>query len=200
MPQSAADLGALSVNRAALPALRFPRRWVSRVALPLALVAGFAGLVLWASWDAIAPPVPVKVVPVRVQTGTVEVVGQELFRANGWVEPRPQPVDVPVQTDGAYRVKSVRVTPGQRVAAGQVLVELDDTRPALDLEAAGKRHDQRRAAVKAAEADANKGAVAEVNAKALIELAKAEGAADVTAAAADTARAAAAEDLGVVHA
>jgi HlyD family secretion protein len=192
MPNSAADLGALSVSRTApaASALRFPRRWGSRVVLPLALVAGFIGLVAWASWDAIAPPVPVKVVPVRVQSGAVEVVGQELFRANGWVEPRPLPVDVPVQTDGMYRVKAVRVTPGERVIAGQVLVELDDTRAALDLEAAGKRHDRRLAGLKAAEADANKAAVSGTNAKALVELTKAEFAADVTAAAADAARAA----------
>lgn len=192
MPNSAADLGALSVTRTApaASALRFPRRWGSRVVLPLALVAGFLGLVVWASWDAIAPPVPVKVVPVLVQSGAVELVGQELFRANGWVEARPLPVDVPVQTDGAYRVKAVRVTPGERVSAGQVLVELDDTRAALDLEAAGKRHDRRLAGLKAAEADANKAAVAGTNAKALVELAKAEYAADVTTAVADAARAA----------
>jgi hypothetical protein len=91
MAHPAADLGALSVSRTTptASALRHPRRWGSRVVVPLALVGGFAGLVLWASWDTIVPPVPVKIVPVRTQSGTVEVVGQELFRANGWVEPRP---------------------------------------------------------------------------------------------------------------
>ena len=53
-----ADLGALTVARSAIagPALRHPRRWASRVALPLALVGGFVGLVGWASWDVVARP------------------------------------------------------------------------------------------------------------------------------------------------
>ena len=139
------------------------------------LVAGFAALALWASWDLVAPPVAVKVVPVRVQTGTVEVVGQELFKANGWVEPLPRPIDVPVQTEGMYRVKEVLVNPGDRVAAGKPLVLLDDARAELDLEAAGKRHAKRLAAAKAAHADVKKAEVAVANAEAVVKLAKAEG-------------------------
>ena len=118
--------------------LRLPRRWWSRVFLPVLLIAGFGALALWASWDLVSPPVAVKVVPVRVQTGTVEVVGQELFRANGWVEPLPRPIDVPVQTEGMYRVKEVLVNPGDRVTRGKPLVLLDDARAELDLEAAGE--------------------------------------------------------------
>jgi HlyD family secretion protein len=99
-------------------------------------------------------------------------------------------VEVPVQTDGTYRVPHLHVTPGQRVTRGRPLVQLDDTRAALDLGAAGTRLDRRRAAVRAAEADAKKAEVAVTNAKAQVELAKAEGAADSTAAAAEAARAA----------
>ena len=133
-----ADLGALTVSRSApdAPELRLPRRWWSRVLLPLALVAGFAALALWASWDLVAPPVAVKVVPVRVQTGTVEMVGQELFRANGWVEPLPRPTDVPVQTEGMYRVERVLVNPGDRVGKGKELVVLGTARAELDREVA----------------------------------------------------------------
>jgi RND family efflux transporter MFP subunit len=186
-----ADLGALTVARSApaAPALRLPRRWASRVLLPLALVAGFAGLVLWASWDVVVPPVAVKVVPVRVQTGTAEVVGLELFRANGWVEPFPRPTDVPVQTEGMYRVKEVLVNPGDRVAAGKPLVLLDTTRAELDLEAAKNRHAKRLAAVKAAGAEVKRAEVAVTNAEANVTLAKAEGEADVNAAGADAAKA-----------
>lgn len=185
-----ADLGALTVSRSApAAALRLPRRWASRVALPAALVVGFAALVAWASWDAIVPPIPVKVVPVLVQTGTVEVVGQELFRANGWIEPQPRPTDVPVPTEGMYRVKEVLVNPGDRVGAGQELVALDATRAELDLEAAKKRHARRLAAAKAAAADAKRAEVAATNAEATVRLAQAEGVADANAAAADVARA-----------
>ena len=186
-----ADLGTLTVARAApdAPALRLPRRWASRVLLPLALVAGFAGLVLWASWDLVAPPVAVKVVPVRVQTGTVEVVGQELFRANGWVEPLPRPTDVPVQTEGMYRVKEVHVNPGDRIAAGKPLVLLDTTRAELDLEAARNRHAKRLAAVNAARADVKRAEVGVTNAETKVKLSKAEGEADVNAAGSDAAKA-----------
>lgn len=187
-----ADLGALTVARSAptVPALRLPRRWVSRVLVPLALVGGFAALVLWASWDVVFPPISVKVVPVRVQTGTPDVViGQELFRANGWVEPFPRPTDVPVQTEGMYRVKDVLVNPGDRVAAGKELVLLDTARAELELEAAGKRHARRLAAATAAAADVKRAEVAVTNAEATVKLAKAEGEADVTAATADAAKA-----------
>jgi multidrug efflux pump subunit AcrA (membrane-fusion protein) len=191
MANPTADLGALSVTRAAsqAPQLRLPRRWWSRVFLPALLVAGFAMLALWASWDLLFPPVPVKVVPVRVQTGAVEVVGQELFKANGWVEPHPRPIDVPVQTEGMYRVKEVLVNPGDRVAAGQPLVRLDDTRARLDVEAAKKRHAKRLAAAKSAHADVKKAEVAVANATVLVKLAKEEGAADVNAAKSEVARA-----------
>jgi multidrug efflux pump subunit AcrA (membrane-fusion protein) len=191
MANPLADLGALSVARSApsKPALRLPRRWASRVLLPLVLVAGFAGLVLWASWDLVAPPVPVKVVPVRVQSGTIEIVGQELFRANGWIEPRPRPVDVPVPTEGVYRVKEILVNPGDRVTAGKELVVLDTARAELDLEAARKRHAKKRAAAQAAHQELTRAGVAVANAEAAVKLAKVEGAADVKAAGADVVKA-----------
>jgi multidrug efflux pump subunit AcrA (membrane-fusion protein) len=190
-----ADLGALTVARSTpdSPELRLPRRWWSRVLLPFALVAGFTGLVLWASWDIVAPPIEVKVTPVRVQTGTVEVVGQELFRANGWVEPYPRPTDVPVQTEGMYRVKSVEVNPGDRVTAGKELVILDTARAELDRESADRQHAKFLAAAKAAHADVTKADVAVTNAEAAVKLATAEGEGEVNAASADAAKA----DAGV---
>jgi HlyD family secretion protein len=186
-----ADLGALAVRRAAPAAagLRVPRRWVARVVLPGALLAGFTSLALWAARDLVAPPAPVRIVPVRVQAGTVEAVGQALFQANGWVEPSPRPVDVTVQTVGQYRVREVLVNPGEWVTTGQPLLLLDDARAALDLEAAGKRHARRLAAVKAAKADVAKAEVAVTNTAAAVKLAKAEGEADGNAAAAELARA-----------
>jgi RND family efflux transporter MFP subunit len=186
-----ADLGALTVSRTGpvRSDIRLPRRWASRIVVPGVLLAGFTALVLWASWDLVTPPVPVRVVPVVVRTGAVESVGQELFKANGWVEPRPLPIDVPVQTEGMYRVREVLVNPGERVTAGQLLVRLDDTRAALDLEAAEKRHAKRLAAAKAARADAGKAEVAVTNAEAAVALVKVEGEADVNTFAAELARA-----------
>ena len=181
MAKTHADLGALTVERSAPPesSLRLPRRWFSRVLLPLALVAGFATLVLWASWDVIAKPSEVRVVPVRVQTGTVEVVGQELFRANGWVEPLPRPTDVPVQTESMYRVKQVLVNPGDRVSAGKELVILDTSRAELDLEIAERQHAKWLAAAKAAHADVGKAKVGVTNAEAAVKLVRAECDADM---------------------
>jgi HlyD family secretion protein len=186
-----ADLGALTVTRGAPAAteLRLPRRWGSRVLLPLTLVAGFAALALWASWELVVRPVEVKVVPVRVQTGAVEVAGQELFRANGWIEPLPRPVDVTVQTEGSYRVQTVFVNPGDRVSAGSPLVLLDDARAELDLEAAKTRHAKQLAAVKAAQAELKKAEAVVTTATEAVKLAKVEGAADVGAAEAEVARA-----------
>jgi RND family efflux transporter MFP subunit len=188
-----ADLGALTVDRSAAPELRLPRRWWSRVVLPLALVAGFAALLVWATWDVVAPPVAVKVVPVRVQTGTVEVVGRELFRANGWVEPLPRPTDVPVQTEGMYRVKQVLVNPGDRVTTCQELIVLDTARAELDVEVNERQHAKFLAAAKAARADAAKAGVGVTNAEAAVALVKAEGEGEANAATADAAKA----DVGI---
>jgi RND family efflux transporter MFP subunit len=185
------DLSALSVRReAAGPALHLPRRWLSRVLLPLALVGGFAGLAVWAAYDLIAPPLAVRVVPVQVRTGVIEEpAGAELFKANGWIEPRPLPVDVPVQTEGMYRVREVRVNPGDKVEVGQELVVLEDTAAQLGVEAARRRMARRRAAGRSAEADCGKAAVAVKNAEVVIELAKVEGAAEERAQAAAVAKA-----------
>jgi RND family efflux transporter MFP subunit len=110
-----------------------------------------------------------------------EPAGEELFKANGWVEPRPLPVDVPVQTEGMYRVREVRVNPGDAVKAGQELVVLDDAAATLGVEAAKRRLAKREAAERSAQADCGKATVALRNAEVAIELAKAEGAAEVMA-------------------
>lgn len=191
MANPQADLGALAVRRSStVPDLRPPRRWVSRVLIPLLLVGGFAALAGWAAYDRLVPPLAVRVVPVQAGTGvTDETVGEELFKANGWIEPRPLPVDVPVQTEGMYRVREVRVNPGDKVTAGQELVLLDDTTARLGLEAAERRLGKRQAAERSAKADAGKAAVAVKNAGVAIELAKAEGEAEVKAQAAAVAKA-----------
>jgi multidrug resistance efflux pump len=188
------NLGSLAVTRDAPVSreLRLSRRWWSRVFIPVTLLIGFSGLALWASWDLVAPPLAVRVVPVRVQTGAIVVVGQELFKANGWVEPLPRPIDVPVQTEGMYRVKEVLVNPGDAVTGGNALILLDDAGARLNVEAAEKRHAKRLAASKAAHADVQKSEVAVTNAKAAIKLARAECDADANTTAAEVAKAVAA--------
>ncbi|HEX3152874.1 MAG TPA: efflux RND transporter periplasmic adaptor subunit [Gemmataceae bacterium] len=183
MANTQADLSSLSVRRESTGVqLRLPRRWASRVVLPLVLIGGFVALVVWAAFDLIVPPLDIRVVAVQVRTGVVdESAAEELFKANGWIEPRPLPVDVPVQTEGMYRVSAVRVNPGDKVHAGQELVKLDDTSARLALETAQIRRARRKAATRSAEADASKADVALKNAVVAIGLAKAEGDADIRA-------------------
>jgi HlyD family secretion protein len=190
MANPQADLAALSVRRESGPAeIRPPRRWISRVVVPAALVGGFVSLFLWSSWESLWPATPVTVTTVRFQDGPSEPTGGELFKASGWVEPRPAAVDVAVQTHGMYRAEEVPVKAGDRVAPGQLLVRLDDTKAKLDLEAARKRLEKRRAIMNAVLADQAKAEVAVKNAQAAIDLAKQEGQAEVLAAEAEKTKA-----------
>ena len=198
-----ADLRALTVERTASdagPELRLPRHWWSRVIFPGALLLGFASLMVWASWESLAPPLAVQVRPVMVQTGQVEAAGQELFKANGWIEPRPLPIDVPVQTEGMYRVLRVLVNPGERVKAGQLLITLDDTKARLDEESAVQRQLRKQAAMRAAGTEVSKAEVSFKNTQVGVTLAHAEGQAEVHTLEADVAKAEAelrAADLAV---
>ncbi|MFT3879693.1 MAG: HlyD family efflux transporter periplasmic adaptor subunit [Gemmatales bacterium] len=178
-----ADLGALRVVRSetstSQPTLRLPRRWGSRVVLPLLLLGGFTGVLAWSSWDRLVPPASVRVVPVQLRSSTVGNSGQELFKANGWIEPRPLPVDVPIQTEGMYRIKEVLVNPGDAVKAKQLLVVLDDEKAKLDLEALQKKLARRKAAIASVQADINKAEVASKNAESTILSAKEESESDI---------------------
>lgn len=181
MANPQADLGVLRVRRTdhAAPELRLPRRWISRVVLPLILLGGFAGVLVWSSWDRLFPPVSVRVVPVQIRSSTVEDSGQELFKANGWIEPRPLPVDVPIQTEGMYRIKEVLINPGDAVKAKQLLVVLDDEKAKLDLESLQKKLARRKAAIASVLADINKAEVASKNAELAIQSAREEGESDI---------------------
>jgi membrane fusion protein (multidrug efflux system) len=144
-----------------------PNRVVTRIVVPVTLV-GLAALALaWTGWRTIVPAPVVEVVPVSVRAaghgagrsvpgGTgetrMEVAGPPPaspdatpapraegapVQAPGWVEPSPFPVMVPALTPGV--VRSVLALEGDRVEAGQVLVELVD--------------DEQRIALRRAEAD-----------------------------------------------
>lgn len=187
------DLRVLTVSRPehapTTADLRLPRRWISRLVLPLLLMGGFIGLLVWASWEVLLPRKPVKVTPVLLRTEVVEATGAELFKANGWVEPRPYPVEVTAQLEGMARIKTLYVTPGQHVRAGQVLAELDDAKAKLDLQAAERKLTRKRAAIRSAQADVAKAQTALQNAERVILLTAQEATAEIASATADLTKA-----------
>ena len=187
------DLRSLAVERTAEPVnVHLPRRWFSRVLLPLGLIAGFAGLFVYASWEYFAPAVSVTVVPVLARDGSIETAaGKEMFKANGWIEPRPAATDVPVQTEGMYRAVEVAVVPGDRVKAGQLLVRFDDERAKLDHLAAQRKHAKRVAGQRAAAADLARIKVAAANAAVAVGLVKQESDSEIKTLEAEQTRAAA---------
>jgi multidrug efflux pump subunit AcrA (membrane-fusion protein) len=128
------DLQALSVRRSGPsgPTLRPPRRWLSRFLLPLALLVGFAGLVVYASWEFLLPAAPVSVTPVIAHRGIVQAAGVELFSATGWIEPRPTPIEVTALAEGV--VEELLVLPSQVVQKNQVVARLIDRDARLALE------------------------------------------------------------------
>ncbi|MBL8850847.1 MAG: HlyD family efflux transporter periplasmic adaptor subunit [Planctomycetaceae bacterium] len=98
------------------------RRVVSRYVLPGMLIAGFVGMLGWAARDAYLPRRPVTVVPVMVSVADVQTAGTPLFKAAGWVEPRPTPTRVTALADGV--VEQLLVVEDQLVAAGDPIALL----------------------------------------------------------------------------
>jgi len=156
MPPSAADLNVLTVHRGgagtapSAAAIHPPRRWFSRVLLPLLVLGGFAALTLWASWDVVFAPVPVTATPVVGRAGVVEAAGVELFTATGWIEPRPTATEVNAQAEGI--IDQLLVLPGQRVEEGQILARLIDVDAVQAVDAARLELAERRLKVQLASA------------------------------------------------
>ena len=80
--------------------LQLQQHVLTRYVLPLALFLGFLWLVVWASRDLLFPPKPVTVVPVFSTMEEVRREGTPLFKAAGWIEPRPTPVRVAALAPG----------------------------------------------------------------------------------------------------
>lgn len=118
------DLRELAVDRTAdrRPDLGPNPRWVSRLILPLVLIAGFAAVIGWAAKDTLSPGRPVTVVPVFVTRSAAEREGTPLFKAAGWVEPRPTAVRVPALAPGI--VERLLVVQDQEVKEGEPVAEL----------------------------------------------------------------------------
>jgi len=121
------SLAGLAVDRSAAPPARRPH-----AARAFALALGVA--VLLAAWllrERLVPPLAVAVAPVVALadgSGPTDP-GAVLARASGWFHPDPLPVAVSVQRAGT--VAAVHVRPGQAVAAGEAIAELDGRDAAL---------------------------------------------------------------------
>jgi HlyD family secretion protein len=130
------DLSQLAVDRSDRAARGLPggprRRLLSLYVLPGALILGVLGLIAWAAQDLVFPPRRVTVVPVFATQAEVSQEGAPLFKAAGWIEPRPTPVRVAALAPGV--VERLLVVEDQPVKAGEPIAELvkDDARLACE--------------------------------------------------------------------
>lgn len=161
------DIRALSRSAPdAAPAVPPPRsRWMTRVLLPLAIIALAAALLIYAARDALRPALAVRVVPVVARTeapgaGSSAPSGAALavlVQAPGWIEADPYAITVPALVEGV--VEEVLVLEGQRVEQGQVVARLvdEDARLAVqraEAEVAAMEAELQRARAEAAAAEA----------------------------------------------
>lgn len=118
------DLRELAIDRTGTEAakLRTGRHLLTRYVLPIVLILGFLSLVGWAARDFLFPPRPVSVVPVFSTTAEVQQEGTPLFKAAGWIEPRPTPVRVAALAPGV--VEQLLVVEDQPVKKGAAIAEL----------------------------------------------------------------------------
>ena len=128
------DLKELAIDRSKSVRSRRPRRrhLVARYVVPTVVLAGFATMLAWAARDRFLPAKPVTVLPVVVTRAVVQQGGARLFKAPGWIEPRPTPVFVSALTAGV--IEELLVVEGQDVRAGEPVARLldVDARLALD--------------------------------------------------------------------
>ncbi len=121
------DLSRLAVDRsppagAPRSAQRRPRKWVSRYLFPIALLFGFATLMAIAAGIQLFPRQAVEIVPVIVKRTTSQSSGTPLFRAAGWIEPRPTSINVPALAPGV--IEALLVVEGQAVKQGDPIARL----------------------------------------------------------------------------
>lgn len=140
------------------------RRWVTRLALPVAVLLAVALLLAYAARDVLLPAREVSVVRAVALQGRASADDDDaaaqpapasaatvVAQAPGWVEPDPYPIYVAALADGI--VDKVHVLEGESVEAGQVLVELVDEDAALALQQSRAAYAQRQAELAAAQTD-----------------------------------------------
>ncbi len=122
--RSEVDLRGLAVDRSdpSQHNSRARSNVITRYVFPIALIVGFLSLVLWASRDLLFPPKLVTVVPVVSSMAETRPEGTPLFKAAGWIEPRPTPVRVAALAPGV--VDRLLVVEDQAVKAGDPIAEL----------------------------------------------------------------------------
>ncbi len=128
------DLSELALERSAsTPMLRSRSRisLFSKWLVPVLVIAGFSAVLYWAVLPGLMTGIKVTAVKVRVDQGVTSAAGTPLFRASGWVEPRPTPVYVSSLITGT--VKSLLVVEDQDVNEGECVATLvdDDAKLAL---------------------------------------------------------------------
>lgn len=118
------DLQQLAINRepSASRGVGVRRHFFSRYVLPAALLGGFLTLTAWAARERLFPPKPVTVVPVFVTQAAVQRAGTPLFKAAGWIEPRPTPIRIAALAPGV--VSQLLVVEDQLVEKGMPVAEL----------------------------------------------------------------------------
>jgi RND family efflux transporter MFP subunit len=76
------------------------RHVFSRYVLPACLFLAFLLMLAWALRDVLLPATPVTVVPVHVSRAEIQQAGTPLFKAAGWIEPRPTPIAIAALAPG----------------------------------------------------------------------------------------------------
>jgi len=130
------DLKELSVrrDRAEMPLVVPRRHFVSRYVLPGTLGLGFLILLGWSARDALLPRKPVLVVPVQATVSEIRMAGTPLFKAAGWIEPRPTAIRVAALAPGV--VDQLLVVEDQEVAQGEPIARLVSRDAELELQQA----------------------------------------------------------------
>ncbi len=118
------DLRELAVDREGphQSGTKYRRHVLTRLVLPLLLILGFLSLLGWAARDLIFPPQLVTVIPVLSTSAEVQREGTPLFKAAGWIEPRPTPIRVAALAPGV--VETLLVVEDQAVQCGERIAEL----------------------------------------------------------------------------
>ncbi|MFO0880989.1 MAG: efflux RND transporter periplasmic adaptor subunit [Gemmataceae bacterium] len=142
------DLSQLAVTRDAPKALPVPpsaaarRNLLTRFVLPGLLLAGFAAVMVYAARETLSPPRSITVIPVTTsQTAMDAPSDTPLFRAAGWVEPKPTPTIVTALAEGV--VEQLLVVEGQEVRQGQTVARLMAADAKIALESAEAEVDLR---------------------------------------------------------
>lgn len=99
------------------PLRRKSTPWLSRYLLPGTLVVGFIAVTIWTLRESLLSAVPVTVVPVLASTSMTPAADTPLFRAAGWIEPRPTPTFVSALGEGV--IERLLVVEGQELKEGE---------------------------------------------------------------------------------